>query len=290
MTIIESILLGLIQGLTGVFPVSSSGHLVIVRKLLGLSGDNIMLFNVLLHTGTLAAVFTSFRKDILRLYREILLFFDHLIYNGKTAYRNIRYREGARYKRAAKSNYRKLLFILLVSTLPTLLIAYICKESAALSMDSPLAAGIGFYVSCVLLIVVDFTGEGKKMPRDTGWKQAVLIGVMQGCTVYAGVSRIAITICIGLLLGYSRKFAIKYSFLLSLPTVILALVWEFKEVFGNHLAVGEFLVMIPGVLISALVGSFMIPYALNLMKKFPLRSFAIYSFIIGSCALIINFV
>ena len=148
MTLLESILLGLLQGITEFLPVSSSGHLVVLRKLLGSSlTDEGLFLNVMLHLGTLAAVFVVFRKDIRRWAAEGIGMVWDLAGNLKRYGKELRLGEEQRYSRIVHNNYRKVVLMILIALIPTALIGVIAEPAAAYASNSLLAAGIGFYVT-----------------------------------------------------------------------------------------------------------------------------------------------
>lgn len=291
MTLTESILLGLLQGLTEFLPVSSSGHLVILRQLLGTSAaETGILFDVMLHLGTLAAVFTAFWSDIRRLARETVCIFRDGIQNLKMLYKKLRTGEEPRYTRIVHNNYRKFILLILISTIPTAFIGMVAEPAVEFASGSLLAAGIGLYVTSVMLLVVDFIKDGEKLPRDAGYWCAVVIGVCQGLAVFPGVSRSGITIAACLLCGFHKKFSVKYSFIMSIPAILGAAIWELRSLSGIRFQALPFLYGLIGVIIAGVVGYFCIGIMIKLIRRKRFRYFACYCFLIGTAALVCHFV
>ena len=291
MTLLESILLGLLQGITEFLPVSSSGHLVVLRKLLGSSlTDEGLFLNVMLHLGTLAAVFVVFRKDIRRLAAEGIGMVWDLAGNLKRYGKELRLGEEQRYSRIVHNNYRKVVLMILIALIPTALIGVFAEPAAAYASNSLLAAGIGFYVTSVMLLVTNFVKDGEKLPRDAGYWCAAVIGICQGLAVFPGVSRCGITIAACLLCGFHKKFSVKYSFIMSIPTVIGAVIWELRRLPAFTFQAAPFLCGLLAVIIAGIVGYFSIRLLIRLISRQKFKYFAGYCFFIGTTALICHFV
>ena len=213
MSLIEALLLGLVQGLTEFLPVSSSGHLAILKNLLQIKETGI-IFSVLLHTGTLAVLLAAFRQDVKKLLLEGCKTIYDFAGNFKIYFKNRHEQEAIRYKKLISNNYRKLFLLLLVSTLPTA-VEGILLEDLVLQAESNLLAP-----------------AGKKIPKDVGYGTAFFIGIFQGIAVFPGISRLGITLAVCLMCGFNRKFAIKYAFLTAIPAVLGAAFWELIQVPG----------------------------------------------------------
>ena len=187
---IQAIILGFIQGTTEWLPISSTGHLRIAERSMGLQVP--LLFDVTLHVATLLVILIYFRSDV----KNILL---------------------ALVRRDFKSENGKLIPLIIVGTVPTALLGIVFGDALDTYFNSYLALGAGFVVSGVVLYVSKFSHEKKD---DITYVDALLIGVAQGIALFPSVSRSGTTIAIALLLGISRKKAFKFSFLLSIPAVI----------------------------------------------------------------------
>ena len=167
MSFFEAILLGLVQGITEFLPVSSSGHLIILEQLLDIKTDAGVLFEVMLHMGTLIAVCTVFWEDLKRMFRETLRIGSDLIFNLKVFLRNkIHDREEERYKKILHNNYRKLVMMIVISSVPTGILGYLLKGIVEAVSSSLLAAGLGMLITAILLLVVDYWDFGDKIPKD----------------------------------------------------------------------------------------------------------------------------
>ena len=140
MSIIQAIILGIVQGITEFLPVSSSGHLAIIQNIFHIQTDGGLFFDVMLHLGTLVAIFVVYRKDILRMIVETVNMCGDIIYNLKSYIQNQRSYSALRYRKIVKNNYRKFVVLVLVSTIPTGIIGYIGKgmvEKASATLIVP---------------------------------------------------------------------------------------------------------------------------------------------------------
>ena len=180
--------------------------------------------------------------------------------------------------------------MILVSSVPTAVFGYLLCGFSQDNSESLLNLGIGFLISGIILIVADMPKTGKKIPKDIGKIDALVLGAAQGISVLPGISRTGITISCGLLRGYSRKFSIKYSFLMSIPAVLGALLAEIGELRGASFHWSMVLAGIAGMLTAAVTGFLCIRKILNTLQKKNFRGFACYSFLIGILTLVGYFV
>lgn len=290
MSFFKAILMGLTQGITEFLPISSSGHLTIMGSLLHINTDTGVLFEVMLHMGTLLAVFFAFRTDIQRMFWEMFRILADIYENIKIFFYNkIHETDEQRYKKILHNNYRKLLVMIVVSTVPTGIIGYLFRDLAAIASQSLLAAGLGLLVTAVLLLVVDYWNCGTKIPKDITVGQALLLGICQGIGVFPGVSRSGITITAGLLCGFKRNFAVRYSFLMSVPAVIGAMILEMREFTAPAMNFQMIIFYIAGMLVAAVSGYFCIRAMLALIQRKRFRVFAFYCLIVGIIAIAGNF-
>lgn len=286
MSVLEAVLLGILQGLTEFLPVSSSGHLAICERLLGLDSGDVLLFEVLLHFGTIGAVCLAFRKDIGRMVLELLRLMNDIWFNLSTFFCNRRGRKEMRYRKLIDNNYRKLAVMTLVSVLPTALIGYGMRNAVSLAFATLLFPGLGFFVTGILLLVVDCVENGKKIPREIPTWNALVIGTCQGFSVFPGISRLGTSMTASLLCGFNRKSAVKFSFLMSIPAVFGALVFEIRGAVGNPAVDSSYVLGgLIGMIAAAAVGCFCIRRMLILVQKKRLRYFAYYCFLIGIAAI-----
>ena len=205
MSIIQALLLGLVQGLTEFLPVSSSGHLALIEHLFQSTSQKGLLFEVLLHIGTLVAILAAFRQDLKKLFWESCKSVYDLWENIRTYFHNRNHQDAKRYKKIISNNYRKLFLLLFVTTVPTVIEGLWLENAAIQARGNLLAPATGFFLTGVLLLVVDFFPAGNKIPKDVGYGAALLIGIAQGFAVFPGVSRSGITITACMLLGFNRS-------------------------------------------------------------------------------------
>ena len=253
MSIIEAALLGLLQGLGEFLPISSSGHLLLGRMLLGLTIDEspaYKMLDILLHVGTLIPVLIVFWKD----WWTIL-------------------------KNPFKS---KTLLLLFIASMPTLIVKVVFDDFIT-GCDTGWFLGVSFLMTAVFLLFAEYTSAKLQSKTDKpGFLHAVVMGCMQGIALLPGVSRSGSTLAGGLLSGLDRKSAAKFSFMMSAPAIAGALLLEGKDAIENgwisDLAVVPTIV---GVIVSALVGYLAIRFMLKLITKVSLNWFALYVAILG---------
>lgn len=270
MSYLHAILMGLIQGLTEFLPVSSSGHLVLTSSLYKFFTDKEFIiqnsqevvFDMILHVGTLIAVMIYFRKEIFQILSE---FFKAL----KT--------------KDFSSTEAKLGLYIILGTICTVFVAYPLKDFSETLINSP------FIVCCILVLTgfILFLGEfvSKHLKNKNGelnFKTAILLGLAQGLAAFPGLSRSGTTISVGLMCGLDRVKCARYSFLLSLPIIICASIfYPLLEVDMAEFATYSWLPILAGFLVSAISGYFCIKYFLKFLNKYSMNVFAIYCVIIG---------
>ena len=249
-----------------------------------------MLFDIMLHVGTLAAVFVVYRKDIIKMIREAICICIDIISNIKIWFINRRDDEALRYKRVIHNNYRKFVVLILVSTIPTGVIGYTAKSLVEAASATLIVPGVCLLLTGILLFVADFTEDGKKIPRDVSYTNGFFIGIAQGLATLPGLSRSGTTITACLLSGFDRRFAVKYSFLMSVPAILGASVLEIKDVAAEPVTGNLILCCVIGAVISGLVGYVCIKLMLAIVRKKKFKGFAVYCFVIGVAAIIAHFV
>lgn len=221
MTVLYVILLAVVQGILEFLPVSSFGHLSILQNILGMEHETGVLLEAMLHFGTLAAVILTFWKDISRLVLESLDMLMDTIGNLSLYIHNKRTGDKLRYAKIISNTYKKFALLLLVSMIPTALLGYTARRLVVLAASSQLLPGAGILITGIVLLVVDLGRMGgKKAARDASFGNAMWIGICQGLSVFPGLSRSGLTISAGLMSGFTRSFAVKYSYILSVPAII----------------------------------------------------------------------
>ncbi len=246
-TLIEVLILAVIQGLTEWLPVSSSGHLVITQKVLGLNLP--LIYSVMLHVGTLIVVLTVFRKDIINIIKAVI-------------------------KRDFKTDEGKLALLIAVGSVPIAIIGFVFYDVfKSLFSNIPAVALALLITGCVL-----FFSEKRPGNKKMGILDSLLIGLAQGVAIIPGVSRSGVTLATGLLRKIDKATAFRYSFLLSVPAVIGATVMESKD-----LAVGNLdtVPLILGATISMIVGYVSLKLVQKIVMSEKFHLFAYYCWTIG---------
>jgi len=276
MNIIHAVLLGIIQGLTEFLPVSSSGHLVLFQKLFGIS-ESALLFDTMLHVGTLAAVVAVLWKDIWAILRKLN--------QPLTAY-------------------------LIIATIPTVFAALIFRKPLERAFETGHFLGFAFLMTSVLLIVAELlakrgaaSGGTAKNAATVNWLDALVIGVMQAIAIIPGVSRSGATLSGALSRGLDRDFAARFSFLLSIPAILGAVVFQLKDLVKGGAAEAAGVTasggvnagggigaaaMIAGTISAAVVGFFAVRLMLKIVREKSLWGFAVYTGVLGLVIQIIN--
>ncbi len=289
MSIIQAIILGIVQGIAEFLPVSSSGHLAIIQNIFHIETEGGLFFDVMLHLGTLAAIFVVYRKDILRMIIETLNMCRDIIYNLKSYIQNQRSYSALRYRRIMKNNYRKFVVLVLVSTIPTGVIGYMGRHLVEKASATLIVPGIGLILTSILLIVSEMAPDGKKIPRDISYGSGFLIGAAQGCATLPGLSRSGTTIAACMMSGYDRRFAVRYSFIMSIPAILGAALVEIKDIGSEGISGGIVLNGLIGAVVAGCVGYICIKTMLAVVRKKKFKGFAIYCFAVGVIAIIANF-
>jgi undecaprenyl-diphosphatase len=214
MTYWTAIFLGIVQGLAEFLPISSSGHLAVFQHFLNIGSlDGNLFFDVLLHLGTLAAVIIAFWPDVSTLFSEgfVMLHLKKL-------------------PRGKKPDMlkRRLIWFIILGTLPLLVIVFFKKYVESLS-DNMFFIAFAFVLTGALLFTADRLGHGNKDEKSATASDALIVGLAQAVAVTPGISRSGATICTGMLRGFDRNYAVRYSFLLSIPAVVGAFIMTLAD-------------------------------------------------------------
>ena len=286
MTFIQSVFLGIIQGITEFLPVSSSGHLSILRNLFGIRTDGGLLFDVMVHLGTVIAICVVFRRDVLRMIGETIRMVSDIWANGSVLIHNKKEKDARRYKKILHNNYRRFVVMVLCATIPTAVIGYAARDLVTLASDSLLAPGIGLILTAVFLIIADVSENGKKIPKDISFTNSFLVGIAQGISTLPGLSRSGTTIAACLISGYDKRFAVKYSFIMAIPAILGAACLEIGQAFSGGVSLSQFFIYLAGALTAGVVGYFSCRKMLTIVRKKKFRGFAVYCLILGSISII----
>ncbi len=289
MSILESILLGIVQGVTEFLPVSSSGHLAILQNIFHVETNGSMLFDIMLHLGTLAAVFIVYHKDIWNMIKEFFLMVGDMFSNLYTLILNKIHKTSLKYKKIIANSYRKFVVLILVSTVPTGVIGVLGKDVVEGASNTLLIPGICLLITGVLLLMAELKKEGNKTPKTVSYRDGLVIGTAQGLATLPGLSRSGTTIAACLFCGLDRKFAVKYSFILSIPAILGAAVLEVKDVIAEPIETAQIGVYAVGMVFAGVVGYICIKTMLVIVRRKKFKYFAYYCFIVGIVAIVGHF-
>lgn len=275
MTILNALLLGIIQGVAEFLPISSSGHLSIAQNLLGMGmeGADDVFFDVLLHLGTLAAVFVAYWADI----REMILEFIQMIRDaaGRSSPQRI-------------PSARRMILLIVVGTLPLFLILPVKGFVEGLYANTFFVGG-ALLATGLLLYFCDRVPKGRKNERTATLADVLLVGAGQAIATCPGISRSGMTICMGCFRGFDRRFAVRFAFLLSIPAVLGANILQIKDVVE---AGGIDVKLIPGYLLgvaaAAVSGYLSIRLVRMVADKGKFGAFAYYCWAAGAITVILS--
>lgn len=274
MTLLSSILLGLIQGVAEFLPISSSGHLAIAEHLLGASGTHPPeFFDVLLHLGTLLAVFVAYWKDIRDMVVEFFCGVRDLAHHSTPV---------------PVPPARRMILLIIVGTLPLFAVLPI-KDLVEGLADNMYFVGGALIVTGFLLFASDRVRKGRKTEKSATLLDVFLVGVAQAIATCPGISRSGTTITAGCFLGFDRKFAVRYSFLMSIPAIFGANILSIKDALETVIW-AEVPVYLVGVLVSAVVGYACIRLLKMIADKGKFGFFSYYCWTVGVLTIIMNLV
>ena len=278
MTISSAILLGIVQGVAEFLPISSSGHLAILQNLFALSaGEEHMFFDVLLHLGTLISICVCYWGDIVAMAREIFI----VLRGGRKA-------DGTPVTQPLGA--ARLFLMIVVGTLPLFLVLPINDSVEQLYYITPFI-GVALLLTGCMLFVSDRMTPGKKTERNMRFRDALIIGLCQCVATIPGLSRSGATITAGIATGLDRKFAMKYSFLLSLPAVLganlLSLIKALTEESVDTSLIPAYLI---GMLFAMLSGIAAILLMKLIARKSKFGWFAYYCWGAGALTIILSLI
>ena len=275
-TISSAILLGIVQGVAEFLPISSSGHLAILQNLFVLSaGEEHMFFDVLLHLGTLISICVCYWGDIVAMVREVFI----VLRGGRRA-------DGTPVQ--GNLGAARLFLMIVVGTLPLFLVLPINDSVEKLYYITPFI-GVALLLTGCMLFVSDRMAPGKRTEKNMRFRDALIIGLCQCVATIPGLSRSGTTITAGIATGLDRGFAMKYSFLLSLPAVLGANLLSFIKALGEE---SIELSMVPAYLVGMLAAMLSGIAAISLMKLIAKKSkfgwFAYYCWGAGLLTIVLS--
>ncbi|MDQ2086668.1 undecaprenyl-diphosphate phosphatase [Herbivorax sp. ANBcel31] len=256
MGIIEAIVIGIIQGLTEFIPVSSSGHIVLCNKLFGIT-EGTVTFNVAVHVATLVAVVSVLWRDVLEM---------------------------------IKNPTSKLTLLVVTATIPMGIIGFIFKDVIRDFLETGVTVGFGFLITGTVLWYAEYANrkdtKNKKL-KETSYFDAVVVGLAQVVAMLPAVSRSGSTIGGSLFRGLNREFALKFSFLMSIPAILGPTAYEGYEIVrdGGEMGV-EMAPLIVGMLAAGISGYLAVKFMLRVFAKASLRVFSYYVYTLGVLVLI----
>jgi undecaprenyl-diphosphatase len=265
MTIIEAIILGIIQGATEFLPISSSGHLLLVPAIFNISEPDLNT-TAIAHLGTLLAVIIYFRQDIWQSITAVL--------------------KGLAERRPFENDMSRLGWQILLGTIPAALAGLLFEETFDSIFGNPTIAAVALFGTAGLLIIGERLYSGTKPLAKLSWADAIIIGLFQLLALLPGISRSGSTITGGLARDLDRATAARFSFLLGIPAIAGAGLLALLDLFGSP-DVGDQLVVL-GVtfVVAAVVGYLCIAFLLSWLRQHRLYPFAIYCAIFGALFLI----
>ena len=256
MTLLQAILLGIIQGLTEFLPISSSGHLVLFQKIFRVT-EPTLTFGIVVHLGTLIAVFAVFWRDIVSLLRK---------------------------------PFQRLTLLLIAGTIPTAIIGVVFKDFFEEVFTSGRTLGFEFIVTGIVLFFADYLNRGYKDVEETSILDAAFVGLMQGAAILPAISRSGLTISGALFRNMERDFAARFSFLLSIPAILGAAVFDMKDLIETGVGNLDSASLGAGFIFAAIFGYISIKYMIGMLKKGKMRVFSYYVFVLGGLVLIDQYI
>ena len=279
MTIVEGILLGLVQGVTEFLPVSSSGHLALMRAVFGspVLKDYPLLFDVAVHAATILAVIIYFRREVLGVLGGFLVIC--LSFSKK-------YRPRPGSQAAAD----RLLFVyVIIASVPTAIISVLLKDYVEKQLQNPVPVGLMLLITGIILYLTHRHRDPGREIKQMNPIDAALIGIIQGIAVIPGISRSGSTIGCGIMMGLDRKLAARFSFLIAVPAVLGACILKLPELF-NKSAAGLVTPTLIGAAVAFVTGFVALVLLMQVLERRRLAYFAPYCWFVGLVAIIIGLV
>lgn len=276
MSVWNAIILGLVQGIAEFLPISSSGHLAIINNLFDLTttSDGHMLFDVLLHLGTLAAICVCYWQDIINMVYEVL----GLANVGPLAGERRRHYPNAR-----------MFIMIVIATLPLLLILPVHKKIETLYYHN-VFIGIALVLTGCMLFVADKMKAGTKSATSITVSDALIIGLCQCVATIPGLSRSGTTITAGIATGLGREFAVKFSFLLSIPAVLGANILSIVDAVQQGVVLADVPAYLVGMVAAMVSGIGAITVLKHIASKGKFGGFAYYCWVMGVLSIILTMI
>lgn len=266
MDIINVIIQAVVQGLTEFLPVSSSGHLSVIQHITGYSAENALILMIVLHLGTLAAVFAAFHKMIWQMIKEFFLTIGD-IFTGKFSWKNM-------------NANRRMMIMVIIATL-ILVPVYLFKDffTSREGDGDIIFEGLAFLFTAMLLFLSDRC-HGGKSGDEMNVKDAVTVGLFQCVALFPGVSRSGSTTAAGLFCGLEKGTAVSFAFILGIPAILGGSVLEIKDALKSEMQL-DWIALGIGFAVSAAVGFLAIKLVRWLLEKDRFKIFGVYTAVIG---------
>lgn len=274
MTYFEAVILGLVQGLAEFLPVSSSGHLALLQQFFGIDENKVLLFAVMLHVGTLISVFIVYWKDIWELIVELCLTIKDLC-TGKGL-------------RLEERPVRKLGVLIIIATIPTGIIGVLGGDFFDSLYTSIVPIGIGLIITGFLLVMAERMGSSSRGLEKMNFRNAFFIGLVQGIAICPGISRSGSTLFGSLICNLDRKFAVKFVFLISIPSILGSAVLELPDAIEAGVTVAEAGPVIVGMLVAAVSGLVAIKTMIKIVSDKKLSYFSYYVWVVGAFVVLLG--
>lgn len=268
MDIITVIIQAVVQGLTEFLPVSSSGHLSVVQHITGVDGEAAVILSLVLHLGTLAAVFIAFWGTIWGMIKEFFLTIRD-IFTGKFSWKNM-------------NGNRRMMFMVIIATL--ILVPFYLVEGFFTGRQGDgdiVFEGVAFLFTSLILFLSDRFGHGTRTAEQMTVKDAVTVGLFQVVALFPGVSRSGSTTAGGLLSGLEKQTAVTFAFILGIPAILGGSVLKIKDAMSADMEL-DWVSLGIGFVIAAVVGILSIKLVSWLVKKDRFKIFGIYTAVIGA--------
>ena len=272
-----SILMGIIQGVAEFLPISSSGHLALFQTFFGMENmeEKYMFFTVLLHFGTLISVCMVYWRDIVDMIREFFLGIAALAGRKDTG--------------VAPPPARRMVMLIIIATVPLFVMVFL-QDAVNQLFSNSIMVSCALLATGFILFFSDRMARGHKTAKNATVADALIVGCGQALAVLPGLSRSGTPIAVGMMRGFDRAVAVRFSFLMSLPAVLGANVLEIKDALASNFPIEELPMYLVGVAVSAVVGYFAIRLVKSLSDKGKFGKFAYYCWAVGLGSLVAGIV
>lgn len=290
MELLRDILLGIVQGITGYLPVSSTGHIALVCRAFQMDAGYSEFILCLLKISSLSAVFIILFKEIIKLvigsfqliqdiFSNIIIFIKKLI--GK---------ERGGYYLLNTNPYKKQVLMVVVSSAVTGVVSVFIRSVAVNVSQIPMAIGVCFVISGIVLFLAERVSRGKRGIKNMSTFDAALIGIAQGVSIMPGISRMSMAYAAALALGYTKSYAVRYSCILSIPAIIGSALISFNGLAGTAVSLSNLGNIFAAMLVCIILSVLFLKLTLNAVKKNTMTVFALYGIVFGVIVIIFDII